>query len=545
MGPVDRQALLKSKGIDGGYLVTVVDLPNGLLQPEDGSFERASHPQDIAGVRFSRVPLATREAPEGRHFYRRARHRLCGCPMRVPWAFLPALLLLVSALPMALAADVPAILPDQPISLDAAVAYGLDHNRFLQAAEEEVRASGEGIKQARAGFYPRLDGRYGFTYYQDAPYVKAGASQLQISSQEVNRWETQVSQPVFTGYALSAQYEYSRLQYDVSTLRRDEVRLDLTRDIQHAFLKTLLAEKLLQVRQEAIRQLQTQRRNAEVFYQQGLTPRNDVLKADVALADALQKEQAAAKDVRTLRSHLNQLLDLDPATQLCLAEWSQLPHEVAVARDVPALYQLAERQRPELLALQTAILQAEQGARLARSGLYPRASVVGSYYWEGKDFLARENDFANEHNGIIGVRVDWNWFEGGKTRAAVNEWAHRRQALEQQRRNFLRRLYVQVEDAAEQIEVSRRNWETARAALKQAAENERMTVAQYREQVAVFSEVLDARVYLSQAEVNHHQGLYGFQLAWADLERAIGGPLAPHVVTGSAAVGPPGKRGEP
>jgi outer membrane protein TolC len=84
---------------------------------------------------------------------------------------------------------------------------------------------------------------------------------------------------------------------------------------------------------------------------------------------------------------------------------------------------------------------------------------------------------------------------------------------------------VQLEDAHEQLQVSQANLQTARVAVEQAMENQRMTLAQYQQQVVVFSEVLDAQVYLTQAQANYYQALYGCQLAWADLERAVGGSL--------------------
>ena len=132
---------------------------------------------------------------------------------------------------------------------------------------------------------------------------------------------------------------------------------------------------------------------------------------------------------------------------------------------------------------------------------------------------------ANSHNAAVGVKVGWNLFEGGKTYATIKEWRYKRRALEDRRQDVLRQIYVQIQDAHEQLQVSRANMETARVAIDQARENERITLAQYQQQVVIFSEVLDAQVYLTQAQVNYFQALYGCQLAWAELERAVGGDL--------------------
>ena len=43
-------------------------------------------------------------------------------------------------------------LPAQPVTLEGAVAYGLEHNLGLQAAGQEIEAADQGVRQAQADF---------------------------------------------------------------------------------------------------------------------------------------------------------------------------------------------------------------------------------------------------------------------------------------------------------------------------------------------------------------------------------------------------------
>jgi outer membrane protein TolC len=52
-----------------------------------------------------------------------------------------------------------------------------------------------------------------------------------------------------------------------------------------------------------------------------------------------------------------------------------------------------------------------------------------------------------------------------------------------------------------------------------------MTSLQYREQLVIFLEVLNAQVFVAQSRADYYQALYGYQLAWADMERAVGGKV--------------------
>jgi outer membrane protein len=82
-----------------------------------------------------------------------------------------------------------------------------------------------------------------------------------------------------------------------------------------------------------------------------------------------------------------------------------------------------------------------------------------------------------------------------------------------------------VKDAYEHLRLAEVNIETTRVALTQAEENDRMTTLQYKEQLVIFLEVLNAQLFVLRSRVDYYEALYGYQLALADLERAVGGAL--------------------
>ncbi|MCU0588681.1 MAG: TolC family protein [Syntrophobacteraceae bacterium] len=428
--------------------------------------------------------------------------------------------------------NAPRPLPSQPLTVEQAVEYGLQNNRLLKAAGQDVAAAGERVRQTRADFLPRLGGGYRFQHLKDDPIASLGGegvgerpggpATFQTGYLNQNRWEVELSQPLFTGFGLTARHNISKSDRSIAGHREEGTRLDVQKDIHRAFFQVLLGEKLAQVARDNVKSLEVQKKNAEASFEQGLTARNDVLKADVAVAQAVQRERAAVKDVTILRSRLNQLLDLPASTRLDLAEEEIVVHQTP---DLDHQYVLAEKQRPEVLELSEAVRQAGEGMTAARSRYYPQFSAFAQYYRDGNDFFANNNEFTNEHNAAVGVRMNWNLFEGGKTDASVKEAMHRQLALEERQKDLLRQIRLQVEDAYEQLQVARANIETARTALSQAEENERMTTLQYKEQLVIFLEVLNAQVFLAQTQADYYQSLYGYRIAWADLERAVGGPL--------------------
>ena len=247
----------------------------------------------------------------------------------------------------------PRPMPPQPLTVAQAVEYGLENNRLLKAADQDVAAAGQRVRQTRADFLPRLDGGYRFQHLKDAPFASlgregsatqpGGSATFQTGYLNQNRWEVELTQPLFTGFGLTAQHNISRLDRRIAEHRQDGTRLDVQRDIQKAFFQVLLGEKLVQVARDNVKSLEVQKSNAEASFEQGLTARNDVLKADVAVAQALQQERAAIKEVTILRSRLNQLLDLAASTRLELAEEEiiihrtpDLDHHYVLAATIPS-----------------------------------------------------------------------------------------------------------------------------------------------------------------------------------------------------------------
>ena len=413
----------------------------------------------------------------------------------------------------------------QPLGKEASVEYALAHNRAYRAAFEDVSAAGEKVSQARADFFPKLDGSYAYTRLSDQPIVSIPGTPFRnvpFSIETSNRWQVDLVQPLFTGFGLESQYKASKLGLKISRYQLEEARLNLMRDVQIAYLQTLLGQRLVEVAHDNVASLEVQKKNAEVNYQQGVTARNDILKADVALSEAIQRERSTVKQLIVLRSNLNQLMDIELQEKVELAGIEAKTYQVP---DLHQLYSAAEEKRPEYLAIKASIEQAEYSKTAARSRYYPRISAFAQYYREGEDLGADRNPFANYENAAVGLRVDWNLFEGGKTRASELEWEYRVRGIEHRRDDLLQKIRLQVEDAYEQLKVAKANIDTTRTAVEQAEENDRITTLQYKEQVAIFLEVLNAQVFLAQTRADFYQALYGYEIAKAELERAIGGPI--------------------
>ena len=436
------------------------------------------------------------------------------------------ILLLLFCLGAAAAADettpgpvTPETIAPEPITIDQAVFEALENNPLMTEASENMAADEEGVKSARADLLPGITAGYGYTALKEKPIMKTETGAQQIAHRHRYNWNATVVQPLFTGFALVSRYQLARLDVVSGELEKEQARLDVTHGVRSACYNRLLAEKLLMVSDQEVETLTAHKRDAGLFFKQGLIPRNDLLRSEVALSNAVQQQERARAEVNKAQIAINRLLNRPLDTPLAIADVGNVPAGPAEAE---TLCGQAREKRPLLKLLDTGMQQLGLTKRLARSGWYPTVSLVASYEQLGENPNARRNDYNDADNSYVAIQAEWKLFEGGKTIAEVNRTKRQIRALKARIEAVEDQVMEEVRSAWLDCRVTRTNIETASTVLEQARENWRITDLQYREQAATSTDVMDARDYLTQADTNYYRALYGYLNALAVLDRAVG-----------------------
>jgi len=405
------------------------------------------------------------------------------------------------------------------LTLNKAIEMAVADNTIIRQAIENQKAAIEEQKSARADFLPKVSAGYSYTKLKDAPYVIMGGTQIEVGDNDQYHWDLTLSQPLFTGFALSTRYEMAKLGVDVKDAEKEQAILDVVKQVKAAYFNILLTKKFLLVADKAVNQLESHVTDAEKFYEQGMIPYNDLLRSKVALADALQNrvraegsaEMAVSAFNTLLRINLNRKTDIDDLLDIT-------PHSFELTNCIKE----AIEKRPELKALRLALKNADHGVTLAQSAYYPKVNLAGSYEQNGDNPSATENDFGNTHNASVTLQANWTFFEWGKTRAEVNKYRRNKSSLVEKTKGIKDSIKLEVKNAFLDLKVAEQNIQTAKESLVQAKENWRITNLQYQQQMTTSTEVLDARTFLTRAETNYYGALYGYMISLAELERAVG-----------------------
>jgi len=251
----------------------------------------------------------------------------------------------------------------------------------------------------------------------------------------------------------------------------------------------------------------------------GMIPVNELLKAEVELANARHDLIRAQNNARLSRASFNTVLSrpIDAATQV-----EDILVYKPVGYDLQESLRQALKDRPEIRVIDLAILQADQQIRLAKSKKYPEVAFTYNYVKQGDtpDVSGNEFVYANQWEAMVGLK--WTLFEWGKTHYAVKEKQSLKKQLFAQKNSLEDNIRLDVKNASLDLELARKDIPTTRKAVEQAEENLRVSEERYKVQATTSTEVLDAQTLLTQARSNYYDALYNHNLAKARLKRAIG-----------------------
>jgi outer membrane protein len=404
-----------------------------------------------------------------------------------------------------------------PLTLEESVKIAMERSLSIHSAVEGIVGSDFRRKQAITNFLPLWTGQYGYTRNNRPASIGSSGESHNGASRDIYNFNTSIQQPLFTGGENLATYRLEKLGVDVSKTNAETVRRDLVLQVREGYFNILTAEKFLGVAQQAVKQFEAQLEVTKAFFEVGIVPKNDLLQAEVRLANARQALVKAENDVATTKASFNILLRRDvndPLDVVDILEYKQFP-----LRFEESLEEALQR-RPEIKTAEFRIGQAKENVKIARSGYFPTLNLVGTYGRTSEE-VGLMGDLRSERWNFqtLATITFWNW---GDTAYKVGENKVKVTQAEDSKTQLIESITLEVKQAYLNMIVAEKNVSVAEKSIEQAEENLRMNEERYKYQVATQTDVLDAVTLLAQARVNYYSALSDFNIAKARLERAMG-----------------------
>jgi outer membrane protein len=407
-----------------------------------------------------------------------------------------------------------------PLTLEESIRIALERNLTLHTAVEGVIGSEFIRKEAITNFLPWWTGVYGYTRYNTPNSIGTTRSAIigGTSDRNIFNFGTTLNQPIFTGGLNLANYRSAKIGVDLSKESVETVKRDIVLQVREGYFIILRAEKFLTVAEQQVKQFEAQLEVTKAFFDVGVVPKNDVLQAEVRLANARQAQVKAENDLATAKASFNILLRREISTPLevvDILEYKAFPMGFEASLDE------ALRQRPEIKTAQLRIDQAKEGVKIARSGFLPTVNLAGNYDRFSDDFdMSGGVKFSDRWTiQALATFTLWNW---GNTAFKVGENKVKVTQAEDFKIQQIESITLEVKNNYLNLLTAERNINVTEKAIEQAEENLRMNEERYKYQVATQTDVLDAVTLLAQARTNYYGALSDFNVAKAQLERSMG-----------------------
>ncbi len=405
-------------------------------------------------------------------------------------------------------------------SIDLALAQSV----LIQSAREGTKGAEAQKKEAFTGFLPKFSTSYSYTRLNEQPsstITIPGTPTFRTATgtQDNYTWAVEVKQPLFAGGGILANYQAGRLGKEIAATDETAVVQDIVQEVRVAYFNVLKAERLLVVAGQSVEQLEAHRKTAQDFFNAGVIPRNDLLRAEVELANGRQNLLKAENSVEMAKSKFNTVLRREINTPTELEDILTLK---PFTESLNECRKLALENRPEIKSYALKIEQSQKMVTVTKSEYFPALNAVGHYERYGDKPDVGGTPYKDQENWYVMGVATWNFWEWGRTKNRVDASRSRENQAAYALDNLKDQVALEVKNAWLTLHEAQKQVAVTQKAIEQAEENYRISRERYREQVGTSTDVLDAQTLLTRAKSDYFNALSDYNISIARLERAMG-----------------------
>lgn len=357
------------------------------------------------------------------------------------------------------------------------------------SAEEEARRE---ISVARCGRLPDIEANLSLSYIGDGFTTKRNFSDYQKAPipHFGNAFGINITQPVYTGGAISAGIEMAELKSSASRyateLQRDNIRFQLT----GFYLDIYKCVNLRSVVENNIMQARKVLEEMNARYEQGTALQNDITRYELLVSNLELQLVKINNTLTILNRNLVVTAGLDDNIEV-------VPDSTILARSLPSVgedwwQQSAESESPTLKLARSGVDISRKAETLVKSDRLPKIGIQAGWSIDGPILVEVPPINRNLSYWYVGIGVSYNISSLYKSNKSLSKSRAATQTaldqLEAARENVslgVRADYVRYMEAYEELK-------TQQKSVELAERNYRTTFTRYSEGMALITDMLDA-----------------------------------------------------
>ena len=393
------------------------------------------------------------------------------------------------------------------LSIYECIDIALKKNPEIKSAKERVIRTRLQIREAFSSILPKLSADLEYTYQDGTTLFSSFFPHNNYS------FGLTLQQPIFD----QGKYFILRPQADIS-IEIAELSLEASKQsiilgIIKAYINTLKADETLAIAEESKDRLAEHLRVTQRRFEVGQVAKNDVLRAEMELANSeselIHAEKALALSYEALKKIMffeDENLSIHPISYIHKDQ-----------RSMKEMIYNAYEKRPDYLQMVKAKELAQKGVSLAKTDFFPTISIFGEYEKSSEHFLP-DNYTSYTVGGSISVPI----FEGGIRSVKLGRARHDHSLAEYKEADMKKQVRLEVIEAFLHIEDLLATLKAIDKQIEHAQENMRIVKLRYQEGEATNLDVLDANLLLVKAKTDFATLNYDIMEAGFAVDKAVG-----------------------
>ncbi len=396
------------------------------------------------------------------------------------------------------------------LNLADSVRMAMENNRTIKQSAASLEAAEWRLHNARRATGLNL-GWSGSALHYDGDYYKDSYS----TGYNNNLTATY---PIYTGGQNENTIRNRQYALNEADLTLERTKQSIRYNTMAEYYSVLRYRNNIDVQQESVNTLQVHLNNVNAQYRVGTVAKSDVLQSQVQLANAQQDLVTAQNNYEVAVASLNNLIGLPTDTNLDIKDdLSYTKYNLTEE----GCQEYALRNRPDYIAAEYAVKEAEAAMETAKAGYRPKVNAQAVKVFNGgKPF----NDDHQEY-WTAGVTASWDFFDNGVTAASVNEYKATLEKAKEFAAKTKEDVQLDVRQNYLNLLAAEKNIHTMAVAVEEAEENYKIYQVRYSAGVDTNLSVMNAEEKLNAARMNYYSALYSYNTSKAALDSAMGVPV--------------------
>lgn len=412
------------------------------------------------------------------------------------------------------------------MSLDDAIQVALRQNKDVQIARLAIDKADAQVDEALGNALPTINLNAQYNRNTQVPIFfvpnfndpSAGLQAIQAGLDNAytvgaNFQQILFNSAVFTGIGASRIYaDAAREQY------RAQVAGVVT-EVKRRYYGALAAQEFARIAKVTLENTQKNFDNVDALFKEGLVAEYDQIRASVMVENVRPQLTQANAGYANAKAALMTYLAMDIDQEDVSLSIDGLQDPTGVPNEADAA-KLALENNFDVQALELQLQVLDEIVTVNRSTYYPTLTLLGN--WQNNGQSNEFSNWLNASTSFVGVRFDFNIFNGTRTIAQVQQAKVDYLTAEQQLQNLKNLVRLQVRTVVNEIVSALERIQAQQSTVDQALRGVEIARLRYSEGTGNLLEVNDAETALARAQVNRLQALLDYHTNRAEYDRVTG-----------------------